>query len=35
MGVLAPEIQASLLGQKSPADALESAATAASPLLDQ
>ena len=33
MGVLSPEIQAALLGQKSPADALESAANAAAPLL--
>ena len=33
MGVLAPEIQAALLGQKAPADALKSAADAAAPLL--
>ncbi len=33
MGVLAPEIQAALLGQKSPADALKDAATAAAPLI--
>ena len=33
MGVLAPEIQAALLGQKSPSDALKSAADAAAPLL--
>jgi len=35
MGVLAPEIQASLLGQKSPADALKDAAAAAAPLLNK
>ncbi|MFD4959103.1 ABC transporter substrate-binding protein [Microbacterium sp. NPDC058389] len=35
MGVLAPEIQASLLGQKTPADALKSAADAAAPLLNK
>ncbi|GGM36699.1 ABC transporter substrate-binding protein [Microbacterium saperdae] len=33
MGVLAPEIQAALLGQKAPADALKDAAAAAAPLL--
>ncbi|WP_341976492.1 extracellular solute-binding protein [Microbacterium sp. LWO13-1.2] len=33
MGVLSPEIQAALLGQKSPADALKDAANAAAPLL--
>jgi multiple sugar transport system substrate-binding protein len=33
MGVLSPEIQAALLGQKSPAEALKSAADAAAPLL--
>ncbi len=33
MGVLSPEIQAALLGQKSPADALKDAAAAAAPLL--
>ena len=33
MGVLSPEIQAALLGQKSPEDALKDAATAAEPLL--
>ena len=33
MGVLAPEIQAALLGQKAPSDALKSAADAAAPLL--
>jgi multiple sugar transport system substrate-binding protein len=33
MGVLAPEIQAALLGQKSPADALKDAASAAAPLI--
>lgn len=33
MGVLAPEIQAALLGQKSPADALKDAAAAAAPLI--
>ncbi len=35
MGVLSPEIQAALLGQKSPADALSSAADAAAPLLNK
>jgi multiple sugar transport system substrate-binding protein len=35
MGVLSPEIQAALLGQKSPADALKAAADAAQPLLQQ
>lgn len=35
MGVLAPEIQAALLGQKSPADALKDAAAAAAPLLQK
>lgn len=33
MGVLAPEIQAALLGDKSPEDALKDAATAAAPLI--
>ncbi|MDR6867079.1 multiple sugar transport system substrate-binding protein [Microbacterium resistens] len=33
MGVLSPEIQAALLGQKSPADALKDAAAAAAPIL--
>ena len=33
MGVLAPEIQAALLGQKDPADALKDAAAAAAPIL--
>lgn len=33
MGVLSPEIQAALLGQKSPSDALKAAAAAAAPLL--
>ena len=35
MGVLSPEIQAALLGQKSPADALKDAAAAAAPLLQK
>ncbi|MDR2998120.1 MAG: extracellular solute-binding protein [Microbacterium sp.] len=35
MGVLSPEIQASLLGQKSPSDALKAAADAAAPLLNK
>lgn len=35
MGVLAPEIQAALLGQKSPADALKAASDAAAPLLQK
>jgi len=35
MGVLSPEIQASLLGQKSPSDALKDAANAAAPLLNK
>lgn len=35
MGVLSPEIQAALLGQKSPADALKDAAAAAAPLLNK
>lgn len=34
MGVLSPEIQAALLGQKTPEQALEDAARAAAPLLD-
>ncbi|MEI3843212.1 MULTISPECIES: ABC transporter substrate-binding protein [Microbacterium] len=33
MGVLSPEIQAALLGQKSPEDALKAAAAAAAPLI--
>ena len=35
MGVFAPEIQAALLGQKSPADALKDAAAAAAPLVQK
>lgn len=33
MGLLAPEIQAALLGKKSPEDALRTAATAADAML--
>lgn len=35
MGVLAPEIQAALIGQKSPQQALTDAATAANALIGQ